>query len=57
MLFFQDAGKFKTRYATLGFSEDANLDDGNLWPTSFAVVKLGAAEEQAVAELIRRALS
>ena len=57
VLFFQDAGKFKTRYATLGFSEDANLDDGNLWPTSFAVVKLGAAEEQAVAELIRRAVS
>ena len=57
VLFFQDAGKFKTRYATLGFSEDANLDDGNMWPSSFAVVRLGAAEEKVVAELIRRAVS
>ena len=55
--FFQPSQKFKTRYATLGFSDKANLDDGNMWPSSFALVKLGAAEEARVAALLRKAVS
>ena len=53
--FFQNAQKFKTRYATLGFSDNANLDDGTMWPTSYAVTTLTAADEQRIAALITRA--
>ena len=53
--FFQDAGKFKARYATLGFSDTAALDDGAMWPTSFAVKELTAAEEARIAALVKRA--
>jgi hypothetical protein len=54
--FFQNSQKFKTRYATLGFSDNARLDDGNMWPTSFALRKLTAAEEARVAALVKRAV-
>jgi uncharacterized protein YdhG (YjbR/CyaY superfamily) len=53
--FFQAAAKFKTRYSTLGFSDEAQLDEGAMWPTSFALVKLTTADEKRIAELIRRA--
>jgi uncharacterized protein YdhG (YjbR/CyaY superfamily) len=56
LCFFQAAGKFKSRYATLGFSDQANLDDGAIWPTSYAVTKLTAADERRIAALIKRAL-
>jgi uncharacterized protein YdhG (YjbR/CyaY superfamily) len=55
--FFQDARKFKTRYATLGFSDKARLDDGAMWPTGFAILKLGATEKEQIRSLLRRALS
>jgi uncharacterized protein YdhG (YjbR/CyaY superfamily) len=55
--FFQNASKFKTRYATLGFQHDAKLDDGNLWPVAFAVTKLTVADEKRVAELVKKAVS
>jgi uncharacterized protein YdhG (YjbR/CyaY superfamily) len=55
--FFQSAQKFKTRYATLGFSERANLDDGAMWPTAFALTELTAAEEERIAALVKRAVS
>ena len=55
--FFQSAEKFKTRYATLGFSDKANLDDGALWPTAFALTKLTAAEEKKIAALVKRAVA
>ena len=55
--FFQPASKFKARYATLGFDEGANLDEGNMWPTSYALTKLTAAEEARVVELLKRAIS
>ena len=55
--FFQTAQKFKTRYATLGFSDKANLDDGPMWPTDFAVKELNAAAEKRLAELVKRAVS
>ena len=55
--FFQPAHKFKTRYATLGFSDAANLDDGALWPVAFAVQTLTAAEEAEIARLVARAAS
>lgn len=55
--FLQDAAKFKARYATFGFNEGAKLDDGNMWPTSFALIKLTAADEKRLAELIRQAAS
>ncbi|HET9684481.1 MAG TPA: DUF1801 domain-containing protein [Gemmatimonadaceae bacterium] len=54
--FFQDAAKFKSRYATLGFSDKAMLDDGEMWPTSFALKKLTAAEEKRIVELVKRAV-
>ncbi len=54
--FFTPAAKFKSRYATLGFEEDANLDEGTMWPTSFAITRLSAADEQRIAELVTRAL-
>jgi uncharacterized protein YdhG (YjbR/CyaY superfamily) len=53
--FFQGAEKFKSRYATLGFSDKANLDEGPMWPTSFALKKLGAAEEAQIRALVKRA--
>ena len=55
--FFQESGKFKTRYCTLGFQETANLDDGQMWPTSFAVLAIGDAEHKAITELVKRAAS
>lgn len=54
--FFQDAKKFKARYATLGFSDTANLDDGDMWPTSFALKSLNAAEEAKIAALVKKAV-
>ena len=55
--FFQSAQKFKTRYATLGFSDKANLDEGGMWPTSFALKGLTAAEEKKIGALLKKALS
>jgi len=55
--FFQSGQKFKSRYATLGFSDKANLDDGSMWPTSYALTKLTAAEEKRIAALVRQAVS
>lgn len=55
--FFQAAEKFKARYATLGFSDTAKLDEGNMWPTSFALTKLTAVEEKQIAELVKKAVS
>jgi hypothetical protein len=55
--FFQSAHKFKSRYATLGFSDKANLDDGAMWPTTFALKKLSAAEEKKIGALVKRAVS
>ena len=54
--FFQSADKFNTRYATLGFNDTANLDEGAMWPTSFALKELTAAEEERIAELVKRAV-
>ncbi len=54
--FFQSAQKFKTRYATLGFSDLANLDEGTMWPTSYALTTLTPADEALIAELIRKAV-
>jgi uncharacterized protein YdhG (YjbR/CyaY superfamily) len=53
--FFQESGKFKTRYSTLGFSDNAQLDDGAMWPSAYAVTTLTSAEEARIAELVRRA--
>jgi uncharacterized protein YdhG (YjbR/CyaY superfamily) len=55
--FFQPADKFKARYATFGFNEDAKLDDGAMWPTSFALTKLTATEEARIAALVKKAVS
>ena len=52
---FQGAGKFGTRYATFNFSDKANLDEGAMWPTSFALKELGAAEEAKIGALVKRA--
>ncbi len=54
--FFRPAQKFKTRYATLGFSDKAKLDDGSLWATDFALTKLTAADEKSIAALVKRAV-
>jgi uncharacterized protein YdhG (YjbR/CyaY superfamily) len=54
--FFQDAGKFKARYATLGFSDNANLDSGSMWPTSFALQKLTPETETRIAALVKQAV-
>ena len=56
LVFFQSADKFKGRYATLGFQDTANLDEGSMWPTSFAVTALTKADEERVAELVKRAV-
>ncbi len=55
--FFQSAQKFNTRYATLGFNETANLDDGALWPVAFALKKLTATEEARIRALVKKAVS
>ena len=55
--FFQPASKFKTRYATLGFSDEANLDEGAMWPTAFALKQLTAVEEARIAMLVKKAVS
>ena len=55
--FFKSAEKFNSRYATLGFEEAANLDDGAMWPTSFALTELTAADEKKIAKLVKRAVS
>jgi hypothetical protein len=55
--FFQSAAKFNTRYATFGFSDTANLDEGNMWPTAFALKQLTAAEEAMIAALVKKAVS
>ena len=55
--FFQSADKFKARYATFGFNDAANLDEGAMWPTSFALKKLTAADEKKIAALVKKAVS
>lgn len=55
--FFQAASKFNVRYATFGFQPDANLDEGNMWAASFALIKLTAAEEAKIAALVKKAVS
>jgi uncharacterized protein YdhG (YjbR/CyaY superfamily) len=55
--FFQSAAKFKARYATFGFNDTATLDDGNMWPTSFALKKLTRTEETRIAYLVKQAVS
>lgn len=55
--FFQSAAKFKTRYSTLGFSDKAQLDDGVMWPTAFALKKLTGAKEMRIAALVKQAIS
>jgi len=57
VLFFQDKAKFKARYATFGFNDNASLDDGNMWPTSYALTKLTAADEAKIAALVKKAAS
>ena len=54
--FFRNASKFKDRYATFGFNTAAKLDDGNMWPTAFALMKLTAAEEKQIAMLVKKAV-
>jgi uncharacterized protein YdhG (YjbR/CyaY superfamily) len=55
--FFQPTQKFKTRYSTLGFSDQADLDEGNMWPTAFALKELTVADERKIAELVKKAVS
>jgi uncharacterized protein YdhG (YjbR/CyaY superfamily) len=55
--FFQNASKFKARYSTLGFSDKANLDEGNMWPNAYALKGMTAAEEARIAALVKRAVS
>ena len=57
VVFFQDAGKFNYRYSTLGFQDAANLDDGDMWPASYALKKWSPVVEKAVAELVKAAVS
>ena len=57
VMFFQDAGKFKYRYSTLGFQEAAHLDDGDMWPASYAVLRWSPAVEKEVTRLVRAAVS
>ena len=57
VMFFQDAGKFSYRYSTLGFQDAANLDDGDLWPVSYALKSWSPAVEEKVVELVRAAIS
>jgi uncharacterized protein YdhG (YjbR/CyaY superfamily) len=55
--YFTPASKFKSRYATFGFNDDAHLDDGAMWPTSFALTELTAAEEKKISALVKKAVS
>jgi uncharacterized protein YdhG (YjbR/CyaY superfamily) len=55
--FFQTAQKFNTRYATLGFNDTANLDEGHMWPTAFALKELTTAEEARIGALVKKAMS
>jgi uncharacterized protein YdhG (YjbR/CyaY superfamily) len=55
--YFQSAEKFKSRYATFGFSDEANLDEGSMWPTSFALKKLTAADEATIRALVKKAVN
>ena len=55
--FFQDRGKFKTRYGNLGFSDSAHLDTGNMWPIAYAIKELTLAEEARITELVKKAVS
>jgi uncharacterized protein YdhG (YjbR/CyaY superfamily) len=55
--FFKAASKFQTRHATFGFEEAANLDDGSMWPTSYAITKLTSADEKKLGELVKKAVS
>jgi uncharacterized protein YdhG (YjbR/CyaY superfamily) len=55
--FIQSGQKFKTRYTTLGFSDKANLDEGRMWPTAFAIAKITAAEEARIVALVKQAVS
>ena len=57
VFFFTPAAKFKERYATFGFNADAHLDDGNMWPTSWALTKLTAADEARIGALVKKAVS
>jgi uncharacterized protein YdhG (YjbR/CyaY superfamily) len=57
LCFFRPAEKFKTRYATFGFSDKANLDEGNMWPTDFALRELTASDEAKIAALVKKAVS
>ncbi|MGN9811096.1 iron chaperone [Micromonospora sp. BQ11] len=57
VVFFQDSGKFNSRYSTLGFQDTANLDDGDMWPASFALKTWSSTVEKRVAELVRAAVS
>jgi uncharacterized protein YdhG (YjbR/CyaY superfamily) len=57
LCFFQSAAKFKSRYATFGFSDNANLDKGAMWPTSFALTELTAADEKKIRSLVKKAAS
>jgi uncharacterized protein YdhG (YjbR/CyaY superfamily) len=57
VVFFRDAGKFKERYAMLGFNDTASLDDGSMWPIAYALGKLTKADEAKVAKLVRQAVS
>jgi uncharacterized protein YdhG (YjbR/CyaY superfamily) len=56
VVFFRGAEKFKERYMTIGFNQEANLDEGNLWPVAYALTKLTPAEEKKIAELVKKAL-
>jgi len=56
VVFFQSAAKFKVRYATIGFQPDAHLDEGDFWPTSYAVTGLTAADESRLVELLKKAV-
>lgn len=55
--FFQSASKFNARYATFGFNDTANLDEGNMWPTAFALTELTTVEEAKIAELVKKAIT
>ena len=56
-VFFKDAGKFKDRYATFGFNDKANLDDGSMWPISYALTRLTKADEKKIGDLVAQAVS
>jgi len=57
VVFFRDAGKFKERYAMLGFNDNANLDDGSMWPIAYALTKLTKADEATIAKLVKQAVT